>query len=104
MSDELVVTAEVDQIRRQICAAFPRALVTTDAPIRRDGTYHLDIRLDDRLVVVTWNLSRGYGYGISLVDDAALDSGPDVVVGWRPSDLTVEAVVEHVIKRLTEDR
>lgn len=62
-------------LANQITAAFPLARVEEDPPTHGIGNYHLDIRLGDRLVVIEWRPSQGLG--VSLVSEAALDSGPD---------------------------
>jgi hypothetical protein len=65
----------ISHLANQIKAAFPLALVNEDPPAHDGGNYHLDIRLDERLVVIEWRPSQGLG--ISLVSEAALDDGPD---------------------------
>ena len=65
----------IPDLADRIRAAFPLATVDVDPPLHDRGKYHIDVRLGDRLVVVEW--SEWFGFGVSLVIDAALDGGPD---------------------------
>jgi hypothetical protein len=66
----------ISYLASQIKGAFPLARIEEDPPADGDGTYHLDICLGDRLVVVEWRPSQGLG--VSLVsEETALDDGPD---------------------------
>jgi len=67
--------AVISELAERIRAAFPLATVDVDPPLHDRGTYHIDVRLGDRLIVVEW--SQRFGIGVSLVIDAALDGGPD---------------------------
>lgn len=69
------MTAAIPELVAKISAAFPLAKIDVDPPLHEHGTYHIDVRLGDRLVVVEWSEQRAIG--VSLVLDAALDGGPD---------------------------
>jgi hypothetical protein len=66
---------QISYLAEQLKSAFPLAHVEEDPPVHPTGNHHLDIRLGDRLVVVEWRPTQGFG--VSLVCEAALDDGPD---------------------------
>jgi hypothetical protein len=68
-------TVQSRSIAKQIADRFPLATVELDEPANEGGAEHLDVRLGDRLVVIEWR--QPLGFGVSLVTEAALDSGPD---------------------------
>jgi hypothetical protein len=69
------MTKHLSDLAHHIKEAFPLARVELDEPANEGGAEHLDVRLGDRLVVIEYRHSLGFG--ISLVSEAALDSGPD---------------------------
>jgi hypothetical protein len=69
------MTKHLSDLAQQITDRFPLAKVERDDPANEGGAEHLDVRLGDRLVVVEWR--HPLGFGVSLVTEAALDSGPD---------------------------
>jgi hypothetical protein len=79
------MTTHLSDLAKQIADRFPLATVELDEPVNEGGAEHLDVRLGDRLVVVEWR--QPLGFGVSLMTEAALDSGPDFRLASTASTL-----------------
>lgn len=69
------MTPQVSEFADRVREACPLATVDLDPPLYEHGRHHIDVRLGDRLVVV--ELGEQRAIGVSLVLDAALETGPD---------------------------
>jgi hypothetical protein len=65
----------VSQFADRLRAAFPLSTVTLDPPLDPRAKHFIDVRLGDRLVSIEW--SDALGIGVSLIDEPALEGGPD---------------------------
>jgi hypothetical protein len=85
------MTTHLSDLAHLIADRFPLATVEPDEPANEGDTEHLDVRLGDRLVVVEWR--QPLGFGVSLVTDAALDSGPNFRIASTASTLACVSVL-----------
>ena len=66
---------QIERLREQVSERFPTAQISIDAPGQPSGSWWLDVKLNDHVLVVEWR--SGNGFGISTVSKDAYGMGPD---------------------------
>jgi DNA-binding transcriptional regulator YiaG len=88
LTNESVEMNEIERLRGRIAKRFPTAHLSVDAPGQPSGSWWLDVKLNDHVVVVEWRPGRGFG--ISTVSEDAYGVGPDEI--YTDADAAFERV------------
>ncbi len=68
----------IQSLKTRVSRRFPMAVLSIDEPKQLKGIWFLDIRLDDKIIVVQWQAYRGYAISdLSSRDAVPFDDLPD---------------------------
>lgn len=70
-------TTAIQLLEQQLRTRFPHAHIELDEPAAKNGMWFLDVKHDDHLVIIQWNVDHGFGISCSPVH--AYGERPDEV-------------------------